>query len=167
MSAGLTVAGSQEVGMSTLDYTIEPASGADLDDVLPLFAAYRRFFAPDGDERASRAFLAQRFEREESVVFLARCAGTAAGFLQLYPLWSSWYCRRIWFLSDLYVAQADRKRGVGGRLVRRALQHARETGASSVMVELPRREPHLTAFYAALGFQHDPVFDLARHALSA
>jgi hypothetical protein len=31
------------------------------------------------------------------------------------------------------------------------------------MVELPRREPHLTEFYANLGFARDEVFDLARY----
>jgi hypothetical protein len=31
------------------------------------------------------------------------------------------------------------------------------------MVELPRSEPHLTAFYDRLGFARDEVFDLARY----
>jgi hypothetical protein len=32
------------------------------------------------------------------------------------------------------------------------------------MVELPRREPHLKDFYAALGFREDELFDLARYS---
>ena len=105
----------------------------------------------------------ERLERDESVAFVARDGVEAVGFIQLYPLWSSWYCRRIWFLSDLYVAERARERGVGRRLVERVLTHAAETGASSVMVELPHREPHLAAFYAKLGFRRDGVFDLARY----
>lgn len=153
--------------MAMLDYAIARAGLGDLDDVLPLFAAYRRFFAPEGDERASRPFLAQRFRAQDSVVFLARRSAGAAGFVALYPLWSSWYCRRVWFLSDLYVAESDRKLGMGRALVERALTHARETDAASVMVELPRREPHLAEFYGRLGFRPDPVFELARCALGA
>ena len=36
-----------------------------------------------------------------------------------------------------------------------AIEHAVETDASSVMVELPHREPHLGEFYARLGFHRD------------
>jgi GNAT superfamily N-acetyltransferase len=93
---------------------------------------------------------------------MARAGAEAVGFIQLYPLWSSWYCGRIWFLSDLYVAEASRKHGIGKRLVERVIEYAKETGAVSVMVELPRREPHLTEFYRGLGFEPDAVFDLAR-----
>ncbi len=100
---------------------------------------------------------------DESVIFVARDADGAVGFIQLYPLWSSWYCRRIWFLSDLYVKESARKRGIGARLVERVIEHARETNAVSVMVELPRREPHLEAFYHRLGFGRDEVFELARY----
>ena len=87
----------------------------------------------------------------------------ACGFIQLYPLWSSWYCGRIWFPSDLYVAEDARRHGIGRLLVEAAKAHAASTSASSVMVELPRREPHLEAFYARLGFAKDEVFELARY----
>ncbi|HEX3457340.1 MAG TPA: GNAT family N-acetyltransferase [Candidatus Baltobacteraceae bacterium] len=141
---------------------------ATLDDVAaltPLFDAYRTFFAGEHDASESGPFLKGRLGAGESVIFLARTAGDVAGFIQLYPLWSSWYCRRIWFLSDLYVIHAHRQRGIGRRLVERAVEHAKETDASSVMVELPHREPHLTKFYASLGFHKDSVFDLARYLI--
>jgi len=99
----------------------------------------------------------------DSVLFVARDGGNAMGFIQLYPLWSSWHCRRIWFLSDLYVSENSRKHGAGRQLVERAIAHARETDSASIMVELPRREPHLTDFYRKLGFDRDPVFELARY----
>lgn len=149
--------------MTTFDSTISRADSRDLDAVLPLFNSYRAFFAGDRDLGRSRQFLTERFTREDSVVFVARNAEEAEGFIQLYPLWSSWHCRRIWFLSDLYVREPYRRRGVGRRLVERVVDHARETNASSVMVELPRAEPHLRGFYERLGFHEDPVFELARY----
>ncbi|HMF29425.1 MAG TPA: GNAT family N-acetyltransferase [Candidatus Cybelea sp.] len=142
--------------------TIAQASIADLDAVAPLFDAYRSFFAGAGDFARSRAFLQDRLRAGDSVVFFARSGAHALGFIQLYPLWSSWYCRRIWFLSDLYVREESRKCGIGRRLVERAVEHAVATGASSMIVELPHREPHLAAFYARLGFHEDAIFDLAR-----
>jgi GNAT superfamily N-acetyltransferase len=151
-----------------MEFTDVAIVRATLDDVAaltPLFDAYRTFFAGEHDAAESGPFLKERLGANESVVFLARAAGDAAGFIQLYPLWSSWYCRRIWFLSDLYVTQLHRQRRIGRRLVERAVEHAKETDASSVMVELPHREPHLTEFYASLGFHKDGVFDLARYLI--
>jgi GNAT superfamily N-acetyltransferase len=142
---------------------ITRATVADVAAIAPLFDAYRAFFTGGNRLDESRRFLEERLARDESVVFAARDSEDTVGFIQLYPLWSSWYCRRIWFLSDLYVKENARKRGVGRRLVERVIEHARETGAVSVMVELPRREPHLEEFYRRLGFGRDEVFELARY----
>ena len=142
------------------------ATARDLVAIAPLFDAYREFFAGDHDLAESERFLAERFAKDDAVVFVvAGSGGGAEGFITLYPLWSSWHCRRIWFLSDLYVKESSRGRGIGRRLVERVVAYARETGASSVMVELPRREPHLKNFYAGLGFREDELFELARYSL--
>ncbi|HYL26639.1 MAG TPA: GNAT family N-acetyltransferase [Candidatus Nitrosotalea sp.] len=143
--------------------TIALAAPGDLTQLAPLFDAYRKFFAGSSDPDESERFLGERLARGDSVIFVARAGEAIVGFIQLYPLWSSWYCRRIWFLSDLYVAHSSRKRGIGRRLVARVIAHAGETNASSVMVELPHREPHLGEFYARLGFHKDGIFDLARY----
>jgi GNAT superfamily N-acetyltransferase len=142
---------------------ISRATPADVAAIAPLFDAYRAFFTGGNHLDESSSFLGERIVRDESVVFVAREGERAVGFIQLYPLWSSWYCRRIWFLSDLYVKEYARKHGVGRRLVERIIEHAGETGAVSVMVELPRREPHLEEFYRRLGFGRDEVFELARY----
>ena len=139
------------------------AQTSDVNALEPLYSAYRTFFNPHARREDSRPFLAARLDAGECVVFAARSGETVCGFILLYPLWSSWYCKRIWFLSDLYVDETHRKSGAGRMLVERVKEYARETGASSVMVELPRSEPHLTAFYDALGFQRDAVFELARY----
>lgn len=144
--------------------TIARARVWDLDSVASLFDAYRAFFAGSDDFARSREFLDERLRAGDSVVFLARLGPEALGFIQLYPLWSSWYCRKIWFLSDLYVREDRRKCGIGRTLVERAVEHAVATGAASMMVELPHREPHLKAFYASLGFHEDALFDLARRS---
>jgi GNAT superfamily N-acetyltransferase len=145
--------------------SIARAQPQDLAALVPLFDAYRSFFAGTSASTESRRFLAERFESGDSVIFLARAGIEAAGFAQIYPLWSSWYCRRIWFLSDLYVRESSRKFGLGTALVERVVAYAHETKASSVMVELPQREPGLRTFYARLGFHQDELFDLARFRL--
>ena len=148
-----------------LQFTIEAAGLQDAPSLVPLFDAYRSFFAGSGDGDRSQRFLEERLQRGDSVIFLGRIGASVEGFVQLYPLWSSWHCRRIWFLSDLYVRESSRLHGLGTLLVRRVVAYAEETDASSIMVELPLREPHLERFYAKLGFHKDEVFDLARNTL--
>ncbi|HTU81673.1 MAG TPA: GNAT family N-acetyltransferase [Candidatus Acidoferrales bacterium] len=142
------------------------ATPDDVDAIAPLFDEYRRFFTGRPDLEVSRSFLAERVRLGESVVLTAFENGEAAGFLQLYPLFSSWYCRRQWFLSDLYVAEPFRKRGAGRELVRACLDHAARTQARAVLVELPFSEPHLVEFYGRLGFAKDDVFELYRAVVS-
>ncbi len=129
---------------------------------LPLFEAYRGFFTQSPDLANSRRFLEARLKAQDSVIFIAAQARHGLGFLQLYPIFSSWYARRIWFLSDLYVEEASRGQSIGHRLVETAIEHAQRTSASSVMVELPHSEPHLQRFYARFGFKKDATFDLYR-----
>jgi GNAT superfamily N-acetyltransferase len=148
------------------DVRIARATEGDIPALAPLFDAYRMFFTHHTDMNKSMRFLGERLAREEAVIFMAWAGETAAGFITLYPLWSSWYCERIWFLSDLYVKESLRERGLGKLLVERVKAHARETNASSVMVELPHVEPHLAQFYAKLGFTRDEVFDLARYVVA-
>jgi GNAT superfamily N-acetyltransferase len=144
---------------------IARATADDVEQILPLFEAYRAFFA-QGERDVSRRFLEDRLRSDESVLFVAWNGANPVGFIQLYPLWSSWYCGRIWFLSDLYVVESARERGIGACLVERVIGFSRETEASSIMVELPRSEPHLAAFYAKLGFDRDEIFELARYRLT-
>lgn len=146
--------------------SIRRATAADVDAIAPLFDAYREFFTHVPDLAVSRAFLVERIGRDESVVFAAFADGAAAGFLQLYPLFSSWYARRQWFLSDLYVDAALRTQGIGRRLVEAAIAHAAVTQARAILVELPYSEPHLTRFYSQLGFDRDAVFELYRRPVS-
>lgn len=146
-----------------MEIRIARAGLDDAPEIEPLYTAYRAFFNPAAEPQASRPFLEARFNDGDCIVFFARVDGVAAGFILLYPLWSSWYCRRIWFLSDLYVAQEFRELGIGKSLVERVKTFADESGAGSVMVELPHSEPHLYEFYDRLGFHKDTVFDLARY----
>ena len=146
--------------------SIRRAGTSDVSAIAPLFDAYREFFTRKPDLDVSRRFLAERLDRDESVVFAAFDGGVATGFLQLYPLFSSWYARRQWFLSDLYVDEALRARGIGRRLVEAAIAHAESTRARAILVELPYSEPHLTRFYSQLGFQRDAVFELYRRPMT-
>jgi ribosomal protein S18 acetylase RimI-like enzyme len=144
---------------------VRRATLTDCDALASAFDGYRTFFTGKSDPDASRAFLRERLERNESVVFAAFDGELAAGFVQLYPLFSSWYAQRQWFLSDLFVAPEFRRLGLARRLLDACTAFAGETGSRSVMVELPFSEPHLVHLYEAADYRRDEVFALYRLTL--
>lgn len=146
--------------------TIRHAIPADAGALAPLFDAYRAFFA-SSDPNGSQAFVAERLRLGDSVFIVSEEAGALTGFLQLYPLFSSWYAQKIWFLSDLYVEERARSNGTGKALVEAARDFAKATSSRSIMVEIPHTEPHLVRFYEELNFQKDKTFDLYRYYLEA
>jgi ribosomal protein S18 acetylase RimI-like enzyme len=133
------------------------ATPDDLDALAPLFDAYRQFYRQPPDPDGSREFLAERLARGESVVFLARQAGSVVGFVQLYPTYSSTTVRRLWVLNDLYVMPEARRRGVGARLLERAKELARDSGAAGVVLETAVDNP-AQKLYEALGWNRDREF---------
>jgi GNAT superfamily N-acetyltransferase len=149
----------------TMQPAVRRATFADSESLAPVFDAYRAFFTGASDLDGSRAFLSDRLERQESVVFGAFDGERAAGFLQLYPLFSSWYAARQWFLSDLFVLPEYRRAGIARRLLDECARFARETQARSVLVELPFSEPHLIELYKAADYERDAVFALYRLTL--
>jgi GNAT superfamily N-acetyltransferase len=135
----------------------------ELEQVVPLFDAYRQFYGQPSDLVAARAFLRARIAREESVIFLARDEdGRARGFVQLYPTFSSVALASRWILNDLYVGPEARRSGVGTALLERAREHALETGAKGLT--LATAEDNLTAqaLYESLGWKRDGFFHYVR-----
>lgn len=93
---------------------IRQATVEDLDTLVPLFDAYRQFYRQPSDMEGARRFLLARFENNQSVIFIAFRNGTATGFVQLYPSFSSTAMARILVLNDLFVAADARRQGWGG-----------------------------------------------------
>ena len=134
---------------------IRRATLEDLDLVAPLFDGYRRFYGQAADIPRAQAFLRERLERNESTILLAMRDGTAAGFTQLYPLFSSVRTARLWLLNDLFVAEHARRGGVARALLDAAVAFAREQGAAGVMLETMRDNAPARALYRAAGWHED------------
>jgi ribosomal protein S18 acetylase RimI-like enzyme len=141
---------------------VRRAGPADLELLAPLFDAYRQFYQRPSDLVLARQFLAERMERNESVIFLALAgAGQAAepaGFTQLYPIFSSTRCRRSWLLNDLFVAPAWRQAGVARRLMDAARRHGIETGAWEIELMTAHTNTGAQALYESLGYELDREF---------
>jgi ribosomal protein S18 acetylase RimI-like enzyme len=139
------------------DLRIRRLDHADLDRVVPLFGAYREFYERTQDPAQERAFLLERLDRDECVIFVAESGRRAIGFTLLYPMFSSLSLRPTWVLNDLYVLPEHRRHGVAARLLAEAREFARATGAEYLTLETARENPaqHL---YEAEGWKRDELF---------
>jgi GNAT superfamily N-acetyltransferase len=109
---------------------VRQATVADLDLLVPMFDAYRQFYRKPADLELARRFLLERFQHNQSIVFIAEFAdGSAAGFTQLFPSYSSASAARILILNDLFVRPEARRRKVGSLLLAAAVAYGRAAGA--------------------------------------
>jgi GNAT superfamily N-acetyltransferase len=134
------------------------ATPADVGDVAPLFDAYRQFYSKPSDVEAARRFLFARLSKAESVLFIARLESTVAGFVNLYPVFSSVNLTRQWILNDLFVVPEARKLGVARALMERARQLAEATHANGLALETAIENHAAQKLYESLGWKRDEEF---------
>jgi len=147
---------------------IHTATLADLEPVAQLFDAYRQFYEYPPDLNLASTYIAQRLQKRESVVLLARDAeGRAMGFCQLYPTFCSLEAQPIYALYDLYVAPAARGAGVGNQLLLAAEQTARDHGMCRLDLTTAKTNLPAQAAYEALGWVRDEVYFAYSKAVAA
>ena len=131
------------------------AGPADLEALVPLFDAYRQFYAQPSDLERAREWLRSRLRFGESVVFVAMRGAAMIGFTQLYPMYSSVRTSRTWILNDLYVDAGARRSGAGHALMEAAAQFARDDGAMGISLEAAQDNDAARALYRAAGWTED------------
>lgn len=142
-------------------FAIRRAELADVDRIAPLFDAYRVFYDQKSDVALAAAFLRERLAREESVVFVAEDEdGAAAGFVQLYPSFSSTATPpgRFWVLNDLFVVERLRRHGIGRALLERAERLARETDAVGLTLSTATGNLRAQRLYESMGYRRETIF---------
>jgi len=145
---------------------VRQATLSDLDALAPLFDGYRQFYGRDSDVAAARAFLLERFNHGESVVFLAYQGQTPVGFTQLYPSFSSVSMARVFVLNDLFVHASARCMGVGARLMAAATEYARTVGAIRLTLFTATSNATAKSLYEAAGWKRDESFYVYNLAVS-
>lgn len=135
--------------------SISRAGPADLDALAALFDAYRQFYGQPSDVERARQWLRERLRFGESVVLVARRGVALAGFVQLYPMFSSVRTAKTWILNDLYVDAGARRSGIGHALLEAAADFARADGAAGIALETAQDNAAARALYRAAGWQED------------
>lgn len=109
----------------TVNVEIKQASMGDLEDLAEIFDLYRIFYGQDSDVEGAALFLIERFEHQESIVFIARDnkQKRIIGFTQLYPSFSSISMKRSIILNDLFVIESYRNQGIAQLLLDEAKKY--------------------------------------------
>lgn len=151
---------------------INQADVDDLADVAELMDLYRIFYGQPSNRPAAEQFLFERMINHESVIFLARDTASkqAAGFLQLYPTFSSVSLQPVWILNDLYVRPEYRRQGLGRTLMQSAIDLVKARGDKGLTLQTASDNLTAQALYESMGFQQDTssrYYELWIHEQSA
>jgi len=113
---------------------ISPIAVEEYEQLLPLIAAYQRFYGVEAtDEERNRAFF-RRFlgPSEDGLLLGARRDGRLVGYACLYWHFSSLEACESVLMNDLFVDESARGEGVGRALIEAAAEVARERGVPFV-----------------------------------
>ena len=104
---------------------IETVTRANFEQVLPLVAAYQRFYNAAPDEVRNRAHFSQFLDdHARGVLFIAMQNEIAVGFATLYFPFSSVRARAVCLMNDLFTVEAARGKGVGRALISHCRDYA-------------------------------------------
>lgn len=138
--------------------------------VVGLFNQYRIFYKQFSDMGMAKAFIEERLQQNESIIFVAMDGEEPIGFTQLYPKYSSVRMIKNWILNDLFVASDYRKQGIGEQLIKTAMDFAKKQGSAFVQLETAVDNYTAQSLYEAIGFEkqaEDKEFFLYKIAVNS
>lgn len=137
---------------------IREAKLHDVDALAVLFDSYRLFYGQTSNRPGACQFLEERIRRSESVIYIAVDSSSCiAGFVQLYPLFSSVRMKPLWLLNDLFVSPLYRRRGISVMLLNQAKTLCKATGAGGLFLETSKSNLLANQLYLKSGFM--PVLE--------
>jgi ribosomal protein S18 acetylase RimI-like enzyme len=134
------------------------ATTKQLPEIARLFDLYRQFYDCEADIELAKQYITDRFNNNDSTIFVADDNGPLQGFVQLYPTFCSVQAQPIFVLYDLYVAADNRNLGIGALLMNKASAHAREQGAARLDLSTATTNKAGQHLYEKLGYERDSEF---------
>ncbi len=128
-----------------------------LDQIAPLFDAYRVFYKQPSNLVEAKQFIQKRFLENDNVIFLAYDSEAPIGFTQLYKTFSSVSMQPFYILNDLFVHPSYRGQSVGKQLLEAAKKFCIEAGFKGLALETAKDNP-AQKLYEKLGWKKDVEF---------
>lgn len=120
-----------------------------------LFDSYRQFYGQPSDLKAASQYLTDRLSKRQCHFLLGVRDNRAAGFVLLYPMFSSVRMAPIMILNDLYVVEAARRQGVGTALLKAACNLAKHRKMAGIQLETTADNVAAQALYESCGWRKD------------
>ncbi|MCJ8160605.1 GNAT family N-acetyltransferase [Acinetobacter zhairhuonensis] len=137
---------------------VRKATLDDLNQLAVLFDEYRQFYGASSNLSLSQQFLKQRFENQESVIFIHIKDDVLTGFILLYLGFSSVACSTYYILDDVYVTPQFRRQGSAKQLIDTAILFARHENALRISLETQKTNRESHRLYETMGFIADSEF---------
>lgn len=137
---------------------VKRATLEDLNPLAVLFDEYRQFYGASSNVALSYQFLKQRFQNEESVIFIHVKDQVFTGFILLYLGFSSVACSTYYILDDVYVTPSYRRQGSAKQLIDTAILFARQKNAQRISLDTQKNNYQSHQLYEQMGFVKDSEF---------
>ena len=138
--------------------SVRKAAEADIKELAVLFDEYRQFQQQSSDLLAAHAFLLERFNRAESVLFACYEDDAPSGFAQLYPSFSSVSLSPVFILNDLFVKKSSRGKGIATLLLSEIELFAWSLGVSRITLNVAVQNYSARALYEHRGWKQDDQY---------
>lgn len=137
----------------------------DLDSLSILFDEYRQFYGAASAPSTSYQFLKQRFENQQSVIFVHIKNEALTGFIVLYLGFSSVECAHYYILDDVYVRPQFRRQGSARQLIDTAILFARHNDAYKISLHTQHTNTRSHQLYESMGFVKELEFQAYQYLL--
>lgn len=142
---------------------IQRVTTSHISQVAPLFDAYRQFYKQSSNVKDAHQFLEERVQNDQSIIFMATQEGEPAGFVQLYPTFSSISLKRAYILNDLFVHEAFRKHGVGRALIEEAYAFSVSQDAAHIRLQTAQDNHNAQRLYKEMGMEVDEMLHFTKN----
>jgi len=140
---------------------IEPVSARQMETLLPMIAAYQRFYeVEEVEDERNRAFFSRFLAPSEDGMLLgAWRGGELVGYACLYWHFTSLVPAETVLMNDLYVAETQRGEGIGRALIEASAEVARERGAHQLQWVTAPDNRTARRLYDSTGAESEPSIE--------
>ena len=135
------------------EITLELAAPTQLEELLPLVAAYHAFEEVETSKEQRRSSVGKLLQDKNlGEIWLVRKLDSLIGYIAVSYSYSIEFGGRDAFVDEFFIAVAERGMGVGGHVLKEIAMLLRARGIVAVHLEVDGQNERARAAYARAGF---------------